>query len=320
MRNGVPSPTSYGEDSDNIVKTWDKKKIQGCICDEGIYRHNLYGFQGHACQEKTCTRGDDPVTGNFRVNEIQTITCKATAGHFRVGFRGQISEPISFDSPADNSLVALNGTVGVTRMSTRITTTSDLTNSLQYGDTVEIMYNNGASGDYTVVKNFTVAGTSVADQIIMAAYFDVTEPVGWETKTGLTAKIVKPSVKFLVEGMETVDTVQVSFVTANALHACQELGTAIKITFLGDFGGLPLLTSDASALVLNGIRGQQHDIDVVRTQVGTKEDAECNNRGLCDREEGRCKCFAGYSSGNNHQQKGVRGDCSFPDAYSSGET
>ena len=42
---------------------------------------------------------------------------------------------------------------------------------------------------------------------------------------------------------------------------------------------------------------------------GTKENAECSNRGVCDYEAGQCQCISGFSSSAGNVTVGVRRDC-----------
>jgi hypothetical protein len=53
------------------------------------------------------------------------------------------------------------------------------------------------------------------------------------------------------------------------------------------------------------------DIEVQEYVKGDKEDVECSNRGLCDRDTGICNCFTGYSSSNGFGEIGNAGDCGY---------
>ncbi|EQC38194.1 hypothetical protein, variant [Saprolegnia diclina VS20] len=90
--------------------------------------------------------------------------------------------------------------------------------------------------------------------------------------------------------------------------ACTVLGHAIAIEFTQDFGNLPSLVGNNGALTLTTV-GASPRLTVVTTVHGTKEDAYCSNRGLCDRSTGTCNCFPNYVSSDGYGSVGRRGDC-----------
>jgi hypothetical protein len=90
--------------------------------------------------------------------------------------------------------------------------------------------------------------------------------------------------------------------------ACTSDGSNhILIKFVSELGNPPDLK-----VVLDGphsfeIKTDGHGFSV----MGTKENAECSNRGMCDITTGKCKCYAGYSSSDGDGNEGERGDCGF---------
>ena len=82
--------------------------------------------------------------------------------------------------------------------------------------------------------------------------------------------------------------------------------TNVDIRFTHQFGDLPLITLDTSSL-----SGFSTTPTVTESTKGTKEEAECSNRGHCDRTRGRCKCFDGVCSSDGSGNLGQRGDCGF---------
>ncbi|KDO18480.1 hypothetical protein SPRG_21554 [Saprolegnia parasitica CBS 223.65] len=90
--------------------------------------------------------------------------------------------------------------------------------------------------------------------------------------------------------------------------ACTVLGHAITIEFTQDFGNLPSLVGNGGALTLTTV-GTSPRLTIVTTVHGTKEDAYCSNRGLCDRSTGVCNCFPNYVSSDGYGNVGRRGDC-----------
>ena len=78
------SLTSYND--------WDADRIRGCVCDPG--------WQGVACGDQSCPKGDDPLTNG--TDAVQLIDCKCNncVGNVRVSFNGKLSNPIPHDASA----------------------------------------------------------------------------------------------------------------------------------------------------------------------------------------------------------------------------
>lgn len=64
--------------------------IHGCLCDRG--------FEGAACDKRSCPVGDDPMTPG--VDEIQLIDCKCSIckGGLRISFNGYQTQLIPYDA------------------------------------------------------------------------------------------------------------------------------------------------------------------------------------------------------------------------------
>lgn len=73
---------------------WDADKVYGCVCQPG--------WEGAACDRRSCAKGDDPLTSN-QYDEVQLIDCQCTTceGGVYLTFQGQKSGLIPFTaSPA----------------------------------------------------------------------------------------------------------------------------------------------------------------------------------------------------------------------------
>jgi len=82
----------------------------------------------------------------------------------------------------------------------------------------------------------------------------------------------------------------------------------VIVTFLQEHGDLPPITVTGT-----GPHKDKVDVDADGTgaysRTGTKESVECSGRGLCDRNTGLCKCYAGYASSDGRGGKGDLRDC-----------
>lgn len=88
--------------------------------------------------------------------------------------------------------------------------------------------------------------------------------------------------------------VQVNF--TNSYIACSSHGNHVRITFTSELGDVPLLRAS-------------HNMTVLESAKGTKENVECSNRGYCDYGSGECACLEGFGSSDGAGNIGTRGDC-----------
>lgn len=81
---GALSAVTYGA-TPNTAATWDADKIHGCYCHDGYYAvpDRATGVLSYYCSHQPCPYGDDPRTPTV---EMQTATCTATAGAFKLLF------------------------------------------------------------------------------------------------------------------------------------------------------------------------------------------------------------------------------------------
>jgi hypothetical protein len=101
-------------------------------------------------------------------------------------------------------------------------------------------------------------------------------------------------------------------------------GNMLTVYFISELGNLPELVVSQDNLGPYGNGTGTHAkkvggsgpvaIEVKTKQDGTTENAECSNRGICNRANGVCACFDGFGSSNGngrHSIAGTRGDCGY---------
>jgi hypothetical protein len=155
------SMTSQGEATNynyhRTDETWDANKIQTCYCRKamshgayewgindlmdttylqttfptyrGYYSRTHTDFTGYDCSKMDCPKGDDPDT--FGYNEVQKISCSATAGGFYLQFRENTTEWINWWDTANTLETKLEGILTVGNIS--VTYYNDTANNLSGG-------------------------------------------------------------------------------------------------------------------------------------------------------------------------------------------
>ena len=100
-------------------------------------------------------------------------------------------------------------------------------------------------------------------------------------------------------------------VILSSSQVCTEAGGSWTVEFLNNFGDLPLMVPDSSNLAFSSAV-QVVTLQISQTQVGTKENAECSNRGICDPTTGYCGCSTNFDTSDGYGNPGTRGDCGDP--------
>ena len=95
---------------------------------------------------------------------------------------------------------------------------------------------------------------------------------------------------------------------SNASTVCTEDGNNAQVTFLQNFGDLPLLIPDGSKLT-HVSASSVPLVTVQKLLAGDKESEACSNRGSCSVVTGLCHCLEGWTTSNGDGDVGTRGDC-----------
>lgn len=296
--NGDATTYTYGADP-NEPRTWDADRIHGCHCDEG--------YTGYDCSLRTCPTGDDPATYDDHV-EVQLLTCSADAGYFTLTFRQHTTANIQYNATADEVRDALMKLPSMSPGGV-VWQTSSINSAL-----APYSRENGEFEDktdhYPLRVYYTLDGAIpygvMEDQIPHKTRMDG-DPF-WESLNATTRN--------------------------GTHHFCNTTspGNTVVIVFDAIHGNVPAITADVSHLtkVSGGstvagsvsVYTDGNSVNDLTSLAGTTEDVECNNRGICDRDDGKCTCFATYSSSDGKGLSGYIGDCGYRNQhkYSSGNS
>lgn len=131
---------------------------------------------------------------------------------------------------------------------------------------------------------------------------------------GQTSKDIPYNAKLtdMYEYLEAIPTIGKSGVKVIMAgpQACSDsgIGYYMMIEFRQPFGDVPLLVTDSRKLTMtNNIAGVL--LHMAENVKGTKEDAECSDRGICDYDSGICECSEFFKGSNGYDHEGTRGDC-----------
>ena len=130
---------------------WDADMLQGCACDEG--------WEGPACDRKSCPKGDDPETTG--VNELQVFECTCTtcAGGITMSFKGETTLQIPYDASEELIKFRLNQLTTIDSIDLRITFGNTMCSSGGSLTAITFMLPHGSQPAITITPYSTLAGT-----------------------------------------------------------------------------------------------------------------------------------------------------------------
>ncbi|KAA0175809.1 hypothetical protein FNF27_02895 [Cafeteria roenbergensis] len=301
---------------------WDAEKIHGCECDSG--------FAGFACQQRVCPIGDDPMTQG-QVDEVQLFRCdmdstsdqkfvlrfrKATTRAFGASAtEAEVQKALDALPTTDNVQVKFLSALGsTTSFCFRASVNGPSDNVVQFtfqgdpGDLPRLLLLDGSGAElpasaaasiHTAVDGesltrhggsaiVSVKGTKEALPCSGRGHCDEGSGAcqcytGFASSDGRGASGSRPDCGF----------------AAMPITSCP--GKSIECSGHGKCSGHPEYgcTCDrgwtggdcADRLCPTG----RAWMDLAYTANAAHAQAECSNRGICDRETGKCNCQAGFT-------------------------
>lgn len=310
-------------DQGNLVysSNWDANKIVGCACDQGA--------DGYDCRLRVCPKGDDPLTQD-QVDEVQLLACTlpvspATGAYFTLTVDGQTTSHLAYDVTVDElktALEAIVGTVSITSVNsavdhaTRVCVNAGTMHAItfvqRHGDVPELKVN--------VDVSETLAGASVvvvdsSDGIAeslehphasdSATYMGVQGTKEWMDCSNRGTCNPATGVCRCFTGFVSSDGFGGLGTRGDCGHAADPItscpGSVLECSGHGACSGHSDYVCSCSA----GFMGAACELrtcplgpawfDGPTADNTAHAEAECSNRGVCDREAGRCLCEAGFT-------------------------
>lgn len=252
---------------------WSADKFQGCKCDGG--------WGGNDCSLRQCPRGDDPETqcADEQAYDIQYLTCSnlgaTTEQFFNLRFTDLLGN--RYNTRAIVIRPHLNSAGAVTAPTTA--------NVAEIGPAYVQAASHSIQTALESLPNFAIPQVEVTSTEDTAEYSKTQNCV--EECTGKKANKVCTNV--CTDVFDYTKPYSVTF--------------EIKFTDARNSGQQPLLEARTDAKCASGVQPKftntlEPACTVTRKSTPTselRENAECSNRGLCNRKTAECNCFDGYT-------------------------
>jgi hypothetical protein len=292
-------------------ENWDHDKIYGCVCDEG--------FEGHTCTVRTCPLGDDPLTTS-QVTEIQVLkcACDTCTGTFTLKFRGKSTVAIATDATPAALDAALEGLATVRMVTTTSvedavsTASTTICNTAGVDTIIEFTHDSGNLPPLEITSGVT--GTAVAISVVTSGttgYYEASRDGTTEslpcsnrgfcdTSNGLcTCETDFGDSDSTTAAAGTVPNCGYYF--GSGVAACASASdSVIECNGHGSCSGSPSFTCTCNAqytgydCALRVCPSGAAWFDEAYATDTAHADAECSNKGTCDRATGACTCDAGF--------------------------
>jgi len=122
-----------------------------------------------------------------------------------------------------------------------------------------------------------------------------------ESTAPISANATAAEVRAALENITTLGNVSVALSAGNSSCNVQD-GAGFRVTFLKELGDVPLLVATKDS-------ADPGYLGVNETVKGTKEFAECSNRGDCDYATGTCQCMHPFAFSDGDGQVGILDNC-----------
>lgn len=256
----VNNPLGFGSVTGNTYELWDAQKIQGCVCDAN--------YQGADCSERTCPRGDDPLTTQINSNYYSTNVMR------QVLQLGSDANPFVAADEFVLTFYDLYGGKWRTQEIAIVATIADTVKNVQK-----------ALRD---LPNDVMAGVQVYAAAEAATQFG--KAIAYTTKdrvsfAGYTLCDVLKCQELVIEFADQPGTTGLQYLLeCDALELDGNQGYQPKSAgFTTQTGAVCTITEWAD----------KNDDGAYQAGM-TQENAICSNRGMCDTKTGDCDCFSGY--------------------------
>jgi len=252
----VTNSLGFSQVTGNTYNLWDRQKIQGCQCDAN--------YEGADCSERTCPRGDDPLTTQINSNLYSTNVMR------QVLILGDDTNAVAANDEFVLTFYDLYGgkwrTQEIVISGTEATTATNIQTALRD------------------LPNKVMAGVQVYLASDASTMFG--EAIAYTSKDRVTftswSACSANQQCFVIEMADQPGT-----------SGWQYLLECDKLALNADTGYQPTsagFTTFASTCDIS--EWTKHN--TVYNAGLTQENAVCSNRGLCDSSTGDCKCFSGY--------------------------